>query len=75
MGVVLKRMMMRAASRVAERMGVEALVTGESVGQVSNQTVTNLSVIDRVTETLILRPLLISAQSFHFLFQVSYTIC
>jgi len=60
MGVVLKRMMMRAASRVAERMGVEALVTGESVGQVSSQTVTNLSVIDRVTETLILRPLIVS---------------
>lgn len=60
MGVVLKRMMMRAASRVAERMGVEALVTGESVGQVSSQTVTNLSVIDRVTDTLILRPLIVS---------------
>jgi thiazole biosynthesis/tRNA modification protein ThiI len=60
MGVVLKRMMMRAASRVAERLGIEALVTGESVGQVSSQTVTNLSVIDRVTETLILRPLIVS---------------
>lgn len=60
MGVVLKRMMMRAASRVAERLGIEALVTGESVGQVSSQTVTNLSVIDRVTDTLILRPLIVS---------------
>ena len=60
MGVVLKRMMMRAASRVAERFNIEALVTGESVGQVSSQTVTNLSVIDRVTETLILRPLIVS---------------
>ena len=49
MGVILKRMMMRAAARVAERMGVEALVTGESLGQVSSQTLTNLSVIDRVT--------------------------
>lgn len=60
MGVILKRMMMRAAARVAERMGVEALVTGESLGQVSSQTLTNLSVIDRVTETLILRPLITS---------------
>jgi thiamine biosynthesis protein ThiI len=41
-------------------MGIEALVTGESLGQVSSQTLTNLSVIDRVTETLILRPLIVS---------------
>lgn len=58
MGVVLKRMMMRAASQVAEKLGIQALVTGESLGQVSSQTLTNLNVIDRVTETLILRPLI-----------------
>lgn len=58
MGVVLKRMMMRAAAKVAERLGIQALVTGESLGQVSSQTLTNLNVIDRVTETLILRPLI-----------------
>ncbi|MDP2633979.1 MAG: tRNA uracil 4-sulfurtransferase ThiI [Pseudoalteromonas sp.] len=58
MGVVLKRMMMRAGSKIAEKMGVQALVTGESIGQVSSQTLANLSVIDRVTETLILRPLI-----------------
>lgn len=57
MGVVLKRMMMRAASKVAEKRGIQSLVTGESLGQVSSQTLTNLNVIDRVTETLILRPL------------------
>ncbi|QBY03497.1 tRNA 4-thiouridine(8) synthase ThiI [Thalassotalea sp. HSM 43] len=57
MGVVLKRMMMRAATKVADKMGVEALVTGEALGQVSSQTLTNLGVIDRVTEKLILRPL------------------
>lgn len=58
MGVVLKRMMMRAASQVANKLNIKALVTGESLGQVSSQTLTNLSVIDRVTETLILRPLI-----------------
>lgn len=57
MGVVLKRMMMRAASKIAEMRGIQSLVTGESLGQVSSQTLTNLNVIDRVTETLILRPL------------------
>lgn len=58
MGVVLKRMMVRAASQVAERYGVQALVTGEALGQVSSQTLTNLRLIDNVTDTLILRPLI-----------------
>lgn len=58
MGVVLKRMMMRAGSAVAEKLGIDALVTGESLGQVSSQTLANLNVIDRVTDTLILRPLI-----------------
>jgi thiamine biosynthesis protein ThiI len=57
MGVVLKRMMMRAAAKIADKMGIQALITGEALGQVSSQTLTNLNVIDRVTETLILRPL------------------
>ena len=57
MGVILKRMMMRAAATIAEKGKIQALVTGESLGQVSSQTLTNLNVIDRVTETLILRPL------------------
>ena len=57
MGVVLKRMMMRAATKVAEKANIQALVTGESLGQVSSQTLTNLNVINRVTDTLILRPL------------------
>ncbi|MDO3380638.1 tRNA uracil 4-sulfurtransferase ThiI [Gilvimarinus algae] len=58
MGVVLKRMMLRAASQVAETLKLPALVTGESVAQVSSQTLPNLSVIDRVTDTLVLRPLI-----------------
>ncbi|MCF7504440.1 tRNA uracil 4-sulfurtransferase ThiI [Vibrio sp. L3-7] len=58
MGVVLKRMFMRAGGMVAERFGIEALVTGEALGQVSSQTLTNLRHIDNVTDTLILRPLI-----------------
>lgn len=58
MGVVLKRMMMRAASQVAEEFKWPALVTGESVAQVSSQTLPNLSVIDRVIDALVLRPLI-----------------
>lgn len=58
MGVVLKRMMLRAASAVAHEMNIPALVTGESVAQVSSQTLPNLCVIDSVTDTLVLRPLI-----------------
>jgi thiamine biosynthesis protein ThiI len=58
MGVVLKRMMMRVATRIADKYGIQALVTGESLGQVSSQTLTNLNVIDRCTDLLILRPLI-----------------
>ena len=58
MGVILKRMMIRAASKVAQRYNVEALVTGEALGQVSSQTLTNLRLIDNVSDTLILRPLI-----------------
>ncbi|MBD1388810.1 tRNA 4-thiouridine(8) synthase ThiI [Neiella sp. HB171785] len=60
MGVILKRMMMRAAAQVADKVGIKALVTGEAVGQVSSQTITNLSVIDEVTEHVILRPLIVT---------------
>jgi thiamine biosynthesis protein ThiI len=58
MGVVLKRMMLRAAAQVAEQLEAKALVTGESVAQVSSQTLTNLTVIDRASEMLVLRPLI-----------------
>ncbi|WP_028118007.1 tRNA uracil 4-sulfurtransferase ThiI [Ferrimonas senticii] len=58
MGVVLKRMMMKVAGALAERYDIPALVTGEAIGQVSSQTLTNLNVIDRATEKLILRPLI-----------------
>lgn len=57
MGVVLKREMLRAAGRVADEAGLDALVTGEAVSQVSSQTLTNLAIIDRASSKLILRPL------------------
>ncbi|MBD8577608.1 tRNA 4-thiouridine(8) synthase ThiI [Pseudomonas syringae] len=58
MGVVLKRMMLRAASAMAERLEIDVLVTGEAISQVSSQTLPNLSLIDSVTDKLVLRPLI-----------------
>nr|WP_010131983.1 tRNA uracil 4-sulfurtransferase ThiI [Microbulbifer agarilyticus] len=60
MGVTLKRMMLRAGSVIAKELEVDALVTGEAIAQVSSQTLKNLSVIDSVTDTLVLRPLITS---------------
>ena len=60
MGVILKRMMIRAASRVAGELDIKGICTGESVAQVSSQTLVNLSVIDEVSDILVLRPLVTS---------------
>lgn len=57
MGVTLKRMMLRAAEKVAESLEIPALLTGESVAQVSSQTLVNLNVIDRAIDMVVLRPL------------------
>lgn len=57
MGVVLKRLMLMAAERIADEMGIDALVTGESVAQVSSQTLRNLALIDEVSTKLVIRPL------------------
>ena len=55
--IVLKREMLRAAERVAREIGAEAIITGDAVGQVSSQTLTNLAVISEATRVPILRPL------------------
>ncbi|MDR2212517.1 MAG: tRNA 4-thiouridine(8) synthase ThiI [Pseudomonadales bacterium] len=60
MGVVLKRMMLRAATQVADKLEIPALVTGEAIAQVSSQTLINLAIIDEVTPKLVLRPLAMS---------------
>jgi thiamine biosynthesis protein ThiI len=56
-GVVLKRMMLRVADQLAQRLDIPALVTGEALGQVASQTLSNLQVIDRASQTVVLRPL------------------
>lgn len=58
MGVVLKRMMLKAADIIAEDLELDTLVTGEAISQVASQTLTNLAVIDKVTDKLVLRPLI-----------------
>lgn len=57
MGVTLKRLMLIASEKIAKEMGIDALVTGESVAQVSSQTLRNLALIDQVSNMLVIRPL------------------
>jgi tRNA uracil 4-sulfurtransferase len=56
--VLYRRMMMRVADVVAQRLGAQALVTGENLGQVASQTLTNLGTIDAAARRLVLRPLI-----------------
>lgn len=58
MGVILKRMMLRVAGQLACEFNAPGIVTGECVGQVSSQTLTNLAVIDKATNVLTMRPLI-----------------
>ena len=51
-------MMMRIAAKIAQKNKDLALFTGESIGQVSSQTLENISVISKVTDLPILRPLI-----------------
>jgi thiamine biosynthesis protein ThiI len=56
--LVLKRLMYRAASMVAQQTESQAIITGEAVGQVSSQTLTNLRVLDPAAALPLFRPLL-----------------
>ena len=56
--LLYRRFMYRIADRVAKARRCQALVTGESVGQVASQTLENLNVVDGLTERVVMRPLL-----------------
>ncbi len=56
--VVYRRLMVRIAEALGRRYGAQALVSGESLGQVASQTLTNLARIDEAAGVPILRPLI-----------------
>ena len=56
--VLMKRVMLKKAETLAHKLGCTALVTGESVGQVSSQTLDNLAVIDTAVPMPVMRPLI-----------------
>ncbi len=56
--ILLKRYFYRAADRLASRIGADGIITGEALGQVSSQTLSNLRTITEVTDRLVMRPLI-----------------
>ena len=57
---LMRRMMYRLASVLMKKRGCLAISSGESVGQVASQTLDSLSVINDVTNAVVLRPLVTS---------------
>ena len=54
--LIMRRLMMEIAQRVAEGYGFQALVTGESIGQVASQTMSALVTTDAVCRIPVFRP-------------------
>lgn len=54
--LIMRRLMMEIAQRVAESYGFQALVTGESIGQVASQTMSALVTTDAVCRIPVFRP-------------------
>lgn len=54
--LLLRRFMMRMAEKIAVHVGADALVTGESIGQVASQTLLSISVTNAAASLPVLRP-------------------
>lgn len=56
--IIMKRVMYKIAENLAKKNGALGLVTGESIGQVSSQTMQSLAVIDENTDMPVYRPVI-----------------
>ena len=54
--LLLRRFMMRLSERTAEKFACDALITGESLGQVASQTLEAISVTDAMVQMPVFRP-------------------
>ncbi|WP_339020626.1 tRNA uracil 4-sulfurtransferase ThiI [Spiroplasma endosymbiont of Atherix ibis] len=55
---IMRRIFIRIANKLSNIIGAQAIITGESLGQVASQTIESIHVINQVSDLLILRPLL-----------------
>lgn len=58
MTLIMRRFMMKLSERIAEKHKSQALITGESAGQVASQTLAALNVTNSVVKMPVLRPLI-----------------
>jgi thiamine biosynthesis protein ThiI len=56
--VAQRRLMLKTGAALARRLSATALITGDSLGQVSSQTLANITALDDATKLPILRPLI-----------------
>lgn len=58
MTILSRRFMMRIAEKVALQNDIDALITGESLGQVASQTIEGISITNAAVDKPVLRPLI-----------------
>ena len=56
--IFCKRMLLRYAEKIAEKEQADAIIMGDSLGQVASQTLQNIRVIEQAVSIPILRPLI-----------------
>lgn len=56
--IIMRRYMMRIAERLAVDVGAQALITGESIGQVASQTMQSLAATDAACTMPVFRPVI-----------------
>lgn len=56
--LVFRRYMIEISNMICEKIKADAVVTGDCIGQVSSQTMANLHLMDKISERIILRPLI-----------------
>ena len=54
--IIMRRLMMQIAERISIESGSQALITGESIGQVASQTMESLAVTDNAVNIPVFRP-------------------
>ncbi|MEE1016160.1 MAG: tRNA uracil 4-sulfurtransferase ThiI [Ruminococcus sp.] len=56
--IIMRRLMMQISQRIAEQNECQALITGESLGQVASQTIGALGCTDEAADLVVFRPLI-----------------
>jgi len=56
--ILMRRIMMRVAEKLSKKIGANAIITGENLGQVASQTIESITVTNAVVDMPVFRPLI-----------------